>query len=78
MLQRFVEGKISISACLNEKAFQKNLSKAKHGKNIDWDMQEQLMVEQGGNGGLLHVKLICATLKYFIRLFMYFKQFTST
>jgi hypothetical protein len=44
MLQRFVEEKMSISACLNEKSFQKNLAKAKLGKNIDWDMQEQLMV----------------------------------
>jgi hypothetical protein len=44
MLQRFIEEKMSISACLNEKSFQKNLIKAKLGKNIDWDMQEQLMV----------------------------------
>jgi hypothetical protein len=45
MLQRFVEEKTSISACLNEKAFQRNLNKAKVSKNVDWDMQEQLMVK---------------------------------
>jgi hypothetical protein len=44
MLQQFLEKKMSILACLNEKSFQKNLSKAKVSKNIDWDMQEQLMV----------------------------------
>ena len=45
MLQRFIEEKISISACLNEKSFQKNLNKAKVSRNVDWELQEQLMVE---------------------------------
>ncbi len=44
MLQQFLEEKMSILACLNEKSFQKNLRKAKVSKNIDRDMQEQLMV----------------------------------
>ncbi|CAF1597382.1 unnamed protein product [Adineta ricciae] len=44
MLQRFIDEKLSISACLNEKAFQKNLSTAKISRNIDWDLQEQLMI----------------------------------
>lgn len=44
MLQRFVEEKLSISLCLNEKPFQKNLKKAKISSNIDWDFHEQLMV----------------------------------
>lgn len=44
MLQRFTEEKASVSACLDEKTFQKKLNKAKVPRNIDWRMQEQLMV----------------------------------
>ncbi|CAF1684693.1 unnamed protein product, partial [Adineta ricciae] len=44
MLKRFIEEKTSISAYLNEKSFKKNLAKAKITNNIDWDMQEQLML----------------------------------
>ncbi|CAF1541740.1 unnamed protein product [Adineta ricciae] len=44
MLQRFIDDKLSISACLNEKAFQKNLTTAKISRNSDWDLQEQLMM----------------------------------
>ena len=44
MLQRFTEEKASVSACLNEKTFQKKLNKAKVPMNIDWSMQVQLMV----------------------------------
>lgn len=44
MIQRFIDEKIPIAACLNEKSFQKNMAKAKLSRNIDWETQEQLMV----------------------------------
>ncbi|CAF1449987.1 unnamed protein product, partial [Rotaria sp. Silwood1] len=44
MLQRFIEEKICVAACLNEKLFQKHFTNAKVSKVIDWDVLEQLMV----------------------------------
>lgn len=44
MLQRFIEEKLPISACLNEMTFKKTLMKAKLGEHIDWNTLEQLAV----------------------------------
>ena len=45
MLQRFLQEKICITACLNEKLFITNLNNNKFSRTIEWDMMDQLMVE---------------------------------
>ena len=44
MVQRFVEEKVCITACLKEKIFQKHFSDYKISKSIEWDYLEELSV----------------------------------
>ncbi|CAF4983738.1 unnamed protein product [Rotaria sp. Silwood1] len=43
ILQRFLEEKVSVAACLNEKLFQKHFSNSKISKVIEWDFLKQLL-----------------------------------
>ena len=46
MIQRFIEEKICVTACLDEKLFQKHLTSAKVSKVVDWDTLESLKVRK--------------------------------
>ena len=43
MVERFVEEKVCITACLKEKIFQKHFSVYKISKSIEWDYLEEFV-----------------------------------
>ena len=44
MIQRFVEEKVCVTACLNEKVFQKHFMNMNTFKSIEWNSLEELIV----------------------------------